>query len=233
MRSSDCPRTSRDARCVGVGFDRDRLREAGIEEAGALAAVTNGDNSNILVARVARETFGIERVVARIYDPRRAAIYERLGIPTIATVQWATERVLRRILPDAAGGRVDRPERQGVRWSSAPVPGGWAGRLLGDLDVEGIARSRRPSPGSAWPPCLDPTPWPRRATSCTWRSPATASTSSTTPRSDPGGAALMRVVIAGGGNVGTFIADELAEGGPRGRDRRDRPRTGRGRSGPR
>ena len=68
----------------GVGFDRDRLTEAGIEEAGALAAVTNGDNSNILVARVARETFGVERVVARIYDPRRAKIFERLGIPTIA-----------------------------------------------------------------------------------------------------------------------------------------------------
>src|SRR5690606_668043 len=85
---------------VGVGFDRDRLRAAGIEEATALAAVTNGDNSNILVARVARETFSIERVVARIYDPRRAKIYERLGIPTIATVEWATERVLQRVLPD-------------------------------------------------------------------------------------------------------------------------------------
>src|SRR3712207_3529548 len=87
-------------RIVGVGFDRDRLRDAGIERADAVAAVTNGDNSNIVVARVARETFGIERVVARIYDARRAAIYERLGIPTIATVQWTTERVLRRILPD-------------------------------------------------------------------------------------------------------------------------------------
>jgi trk system potassium uptake protein len=86
---------------VGVGFDRDRLEQAGIGEAGALAAVTNGDNSNILVARIARETYGIEKVVARIYDPRRAAIYERLGIATIATVQWATERVLRRILPDS------------------------------------------------------------------------------------------------------------------------------------
>ena len=85
----------------GVGFDRDRLREAGIEEAGALAAVTSGDNSNIMVARTAREVFGLERVIARIYDPRRAAIYEKLGIPTIATVQWTTDRVLRRILPDA------------------------------------------------------------------------------------------------------------------------------------
>jgi trk system potassium uptake protein TrkA len=84
---------------VGFGFDRDHLAEAGIEEAGAFAAVTNGDNSNILCARIARETFGIERVVARIYDPRRALIYERLGIPTVATVAWTTDQVLRRLLP--------------------------------------------------------------------------------------------------------------------------------------
>ena len=81
---------------AGIGFDRDRLLEAGIERAGALAAVTSGDNSNIMIARVARETFGVERVVARIYDPRRAAIYQRLGIPTVATVAWTSERVLRR-----------------------------------------------------------------------------------------------------------------------------------------
>ena len=66
---------------LGVGFDRDLLRDAGIEEAGALAAVTSGDNSNIMVARTAREVFGVERVIARIYDPRRAAIYEKLGHP--------------------------------------------------------------------------------------------------------------------------------------------------------
>src|SRR5918994_727409 len=74
-------------RIVGVGFDRDRLEEAGVRGSeGAGAAVTSGDNSNILTARVARETFGVDRVVARIYDPRRAVIYERLGIPTIPTV---------------------------------------------------------------------------------------------------------------------------------------------------
>ena len=87
------------ATVVGFGFDRDHLIEAGVERAGALAAVTNGDNSNILTARVAREHFGIERVVARIYDPRRALIYQRLGIPTVATVSWATDQVLRRLMP--------------------------------------------------------------------------------------------------------------------------------------
>ncbi|HEV7525787.1 MAG TPA: TrkA family potassium uptake protein [Acidimicrobiia bacterium] len=84
---------------VGFGFDRDHLTQAGIEQAGAFASVTNGDNSNILCARIARETYGIEHVVARIYDPRRALIYQRLGIPTVATVAWTTDQVLRRLLP--------------------------------------------------------------------------------------------------------------------------------------
>jgi trk system potassium uptake protein TrkA len=86
-------------RIVGFGFDQDHLRTAGIDHADALAAVTSGDNSNILCARIARETFGIEHVVARIYDPRRALIYQRLGIPTVATVAWTTDQVLRRLLP--------------------------------------------------------------------------------------------------------------------------------------
>src|SRR5436853_6667748 len=85
---------------LGFGFDRDHLEQAGIAEAGALAAVTSGDNSNILTARIARETYEIAHVVARIYDPRRAVIYQRLGIPTVATVAWTTDQVLRRLLPD-------------------------------------------------------------------------------------------------------------------------------------
>jgi trk system potassium uptake protein TrkA len=87
---------------VGFGFDRDDLLEAGIDEASAVAAVTSGDNSNILTARIARETFEIPHVVARIYDPRRAAIYQRLGIPTVATVSWTVDQVLRRMLPEDA-----------------------------------------------------------------------------------------------------------------------------------
>jgi trk system potassium uptake protein TrkA len=87
---------------VGRGLDREVLAEAGIDQAGAFASVTNGDNSNILCARIARETYKIERVVARIYDPRRALIYQRLGIPTVATVAWTTDQVLRRLLPGEA-----------------------------------------------------------------------------------------------------------------------------------
>lgn len=87
---------------TGVGFDRDTLVEAGIEEAGAFAAVSSGDNSNIISARVARENFGVENVVARIYDPKRAEVYTRLGIPTVATVRWTADEMLRRLVPDGA-----------------------------------------------------------------------------------------------------------------------------------
>lgn len=78
---------------VGVGFDRGTLEEAGIEEADAFVAVSNGDNSNILSARIAREHYKVPRVIARIYDPRRAEIYERLNIPTVATVRWAAKQI--------------------------------------------------------------------------------------------------------------------------------------------
>jgi trk system potassium uptake protein TrkA len=87
---------------TGVGFDRDNLIEAGIQDADAFAAVSNGDNSNILAARVARETYGIQNVVARIYDPGRAEIYQRLGIPTVATVLWTTDQILRRLTPEGS-----------------------------------------------------------------------------------------------------------------------------------
>jgi trk system potassium uptake protein TrkA len=89
-------------RITGIGFDRDVLAKAGIERADAFAAVSSGDNSNIIAARVARETFGVQRVAARIYDPRRAEVYERLGIPTVATVRWTADQMLRKLLPEGA-----------------------------------------------------------------------------------------------------------------------------------
>jgi trk system potassium uptake protein len=89
-------------RIVGVGFDQDVLSEAGIEEADGFAAVSSGDNSNVIAARVVRESFGVERVVARIYDPRRAEVYQRLGIPTVATVRWTADQMLRRLLPEGS-----------------------------------------------------------------------------------------------------------------------------------
>jgi len=89
-------------RIVGVGFDQDVLVEAGIEHADAFAAVSSGDNSNVIAARVVRESFGVERVAARIYDPRRAEVYQRLGIPTVATVRWTADQMLRRLLPEGS-----------------------------------------------------------------------------------------------------------------------------------
>lgn len=85
---------------TGVGFDREVLIEAGIERAGAFAAVSSGDNSNIISARLARETFGVPRVAARIYDQKRAEVYERLGIPTVATVRWTADRMVRHLVPE-------------------------------------------------------------------------------------------------------------------------------------
>jgi trk system potassium uptake protein TrkA len=124
---------------AGIGFDRDRLLEAGIERADAVAAVTSGDNSNIMIARVARETYGVERVVARIYDPRRAAIYQRLGIPTVATVAWTSERVLRRILPEEPAVDWVDPSAS-VMLVERVVAAGWAGHSLNELEVDGELR---------------------------------------------------------------------------------------------
>ena len=87
---------------TGIGLDRDVLIEAGVERADAFAAVSSGDNSNVIAARVVREAFGVERVVARIYDPRRAEVYQRLGIPTVATVRWTADQMLRKLLPEGA-----------------------------------------------------------------------------------------------------------------------------------
>src|SRR3954449_2789264 len=95
------PRFSGD-KITGFGFDRTVLTNAGLQRAEAFAAVSSGDNSNIIAARVAREMFGLENVVARIYDPRRAEVYQRLGIPTVATVRWTADQMLRRLLPSGA-----------------------------------------------------------------------------------------------------------------------------------
>jgi trk system potassium uptake protein len=124
----------------GIGFDRDQLKLAGIERADAVAAVTSGDNSNILIARVARETFGIERVVARIYDPKRATIYQRLGISTVASVQWTSERVLRRLLPDEPAVEWVDPSAK-LMLVERSVPAAWAGTKLSELEDSGLCRA--------------------------------------------------------------------------------------------
>ena len=124
---------------TGIGFDRDIMIEAGIERADAFAALSNGDNSNILAARVARETFGVQNVVARIYDPARAEIYQRLGIPTVATVTWATEQVLRRLLPGGSRGEWRDPSGK-VQLMEVSVHESWYGQSITELELRSKAR---------------------------------------------------------------------------------------------
>ncbi len=118
---------------AGVGFDRDILLEAGIERAGAFAAVSNGDNSNILAARVARESYNVSNVVARIYDPERAEIYQRLGIPTVATVLWTTDQIMRRLAPE--GSRSEWRDASGtIELCEVALHKGWFGRPITQIE---------------------------------------------------------------------------------------------------
>ncbi|ARF80363.1 potassium channel family protein [Kitasatospora aureofaciens] len=126
-------------RVTGVGFDQDTLREAGIEEAGAFAAVSSGDNSNIIAARVARENFGVENVAARIYDPRRAEVYQRLGIPTVATVRWTADQMLRRLLPSGAEPLWQDPSGS-VQLAEVAYHPGWVGQRISRLEEASGAR---------------------------------------------------------------------------------------------
>ena len=121
---------------VGLGFDRDVLEEAGIREADAFIAVSSGDNSNIVSARVALEHYHVPKVIARIFDPRRAEIYERLNIPTVATTTWGVKQMQLMLLhtgkevrESLAGGELLR-----VR---LPVPPHLVGKSASALNVEG------------------------------------------------------------------------------------------------
>jgi trk system potassium uptake protein TrkA len=124
---------------TGVGFDRDVMRAAGIERADAFAAVSSGDNSNIISARLARETFGVSRVVARIYDSRRAQVYERLGIPTVATIRWAADRMVRHLVPEGTV-EVFRDPTSVVSIVEAPLHRDWVGSTLKSLEEATGAR---------------------------------------------------------------------------------------------
>lgn len=121
------------ATVTGVGFDREVLLDAGIERADGFAAVSSGDNSNIISARLARETYGVKRVVARIYDQKRAEVYERLGIPTVATVRWTADRMMRQLVPEARQ-ELWRDPTSTVSIIEVPVDPDWTGQRLTSLE---------------------------------------------------------------------------------------------------
>ena len=195
------------------------LEKAGIRRADAFAAVSSGDNSNIIAARVARETFGIQQVVARIYDPGRAEVYQRLGITTVATVKWTADQVLRRILP--AGAEPDFRDPSGtIRVDHIPVPEAWVGNRTVEFQMQSRSRiawidrlgegmlpdPRDGAPGGRHAPHRDPRgerrPRLRRARGRPRRRLRQARST-----------ADMRVAIAGAGAVGRSIARELIENG--------------------
>lgn len=124
---------------TGVGFEQRVLVEAGIERADAFAAVSSGDNSNIISARLARESYGVHRVAARIYDQKRAEVYERLGIPTVATVRWTADRMLRALCPD---GNIEiwRDPTSTVALIEVAVHPGWVGHRLHQMEESTGAR---------------------------------------------------------------------------------------------
>ena len=118
---------------TGMGFDRDVLIEAGIEQAGAFAAVSSGDNSNVLSARIAREIFRVDNVVARIYDPGRAEVYQRLGIPTVATIPWTSHQIIRRLLPEGSEPEWRDPTGT-VRLAEIHIDPRWVGHRVAELE---------------------------------------------------------------------------------------------------
>lgn len=118
---------------TGIGFDQETLVSAGIEGAAAFAAVSSGDNSNIIAARVARETYAVQKVVARIYDPKRAEVYERLGIPTVATVPWTSARLLKAVLGEATAEAWRDPSGAVALLHVTPHEG-WVGHPLTEFE---------------------------------------------------------------------------------------------------
>jgi len=121
---------------VGLGFDRDVLEEAGIKEADAFVAVSSGDNSNIVSARVALEHYHVPRVIARIYDPRRAEIYQKLNIPTVATTVWGVRQIQLMLFHDRQEVRESMGGGELLR-VRVPVPRHMVGKAAASINVDG------------------------------------------------------------------------------------------------
>ena len=198
---------------TGYGFDQAVLEKAGIRRADAFAAVSSGDNSNIIAARVARETFGIQQVVARIYDPGRAEVYQRLGITTVATVKWTADQVLRRMLP--AGAEADFRDPSGtIRVDQVPIPEQWVGQQTIHFQEQTGSRI-------AWIDRLGEGVLPNRESviqegdliHLVMREENAAHVFKVIDAGPEEQLTAMRVAIAGAGAVGRSIARELIQNG--------------------
>jgi len=121
---------------AGVGFDRDVLLAAGVERSDALAALTSGDNANIVTARIARTIFRVPKVVARVYDPRRAEVYTRLGLQTVSTTAWGVSRI-QQLLVHGELNVIRSFGAGGLTMVEHEVPSQWVGRDVGHVEVPG------------------------------------------------------------------------------------------------
>ena len=120
----------------GIGFDSNVLVEAGTERADAFIAVSSGDNSNIVSAVVAKDVFRVPKVITRIYDPKRARIYRRMGIPTISPVAWAMGKAMDLLFLEQSYTR-DTFGNGEVELMEVRIPGALAGRQVRDFEIPG------------------------------------------------------------------------------------------------
>jgi trk/ktr system potassium uptake protein len=120
----------------GVGFDSEALQQAGIERADVFVAVSSGDNSNFVSCKIAKDVYRVPKVLARIYDPRRAQIYRRMGIPTVAPVAWATGKISDLIFFRQSYSR-DTFGNGEVELIELELPSNLVGRLVRDFEVSG------------------------------------------------------------------------------------------------
>ena len=123
----------------GNGYSRSVLEAAGVEHADAFVAVTSGDNSNIVSARTAKETYRVPNVLARIYDPRRADIYRQLGIPTIASVRWTVHKIHQMLLHRHLSPEISFGNGETLLYRSE-LPAYLTGRPLAEFEVDGEIR---------------------------------------------------------------------------------------------
>lgn len=121
---------------LGVGFDRDVLLRSGIEQADAFAATSSSDNANIIAARIARDVFRVPRVVARLYDPRRAEIYRRMGLLTISSTTWGAERI-RELVTHSDFDPLIMFGSGEVSLLALEAPRLWAGQQVRDVSIPG------------------------------------------------------------------------------------------------